>query len=145
MQSEAATPKAYIDSLPEDRRAAIRKVRAVIRKHLPKGFAEEMRWGMITYEVPLRIQPDTYNGKPLMYAAVASQKNHMAVYLTGAYGHEPTKKRFVDAWKAHGGQVDMGKSCVRFRKIEDLPLDALGEAIAAFSVDDFCALVERAR
>lgn len=145
MQSEATTPKQYIDGLPKDRQAPIRKLRALIRKNLPKGIVEEMRWGMICYEVPLRIEPDTYNGKPLMYAALASQKNHMAIYLTGVYGDPQLKTEFLDAWNAHGGRVDMGKSCIRFKAIDDLPLDAVGDAIAAFDVDEFVALVERAR
>ncbi len=143
MHSDAATPKQYIDLLPDDRRRAIRKVRATIRKHLPRGYVENMAWGMIAYSVPLSIQPDTYNGQPLMYAAIASQKNHMAIYLTGVYAHEPTRKKLVQQWKQSGGRLDMGKSCFRFRTIDDVPLDALGAAIAAFSVDEFIQLVSK--
>ena len=84
----------YLDSLPPDRREAISAVRSVILDHLPDGYEEEMRWGMISYEVPLAIQPDTYNGKPLMYAALASQKRHMAVYLSGIYADETARDEF---------------------------------------------------
>lgn len=145
MQSDAATVKEYVASLPDDRRKAIAKVRATIRKNLPKGYREEMRWGMICYEVPLSIEPDTYNGKPLMYAALASQKNHMAVYLTGVYADEVTRGDFEAAYRRTGKKMDMGKSCVRFKKLEDLPVELVGEAIASFEVDDFVALVDRAR
>lgn len=145
MQSDAATVKDYVASLPDDRRKAIAKVRATIRKNLPKGYREEMRWGMISYEVPLSIEPDTYNGKPLMYAALASQKNHMAVYLTGVYADPATRGDFEAAYRETGKRMDMGKSCVRFKKLEDLPVELVGEAIARFEVDEFVALVDRAR
>lgn len=143
MTSEIETVKDYVASLPEDRRKAIAKVRATIRKHLPKGYKEELRWGMICYEVPLRVKPDTYNGKPLQYAALASQKNHMAVYLNGVYADDATRKKFEKGYADSGCRMDMGKSCVRFKKLADLPLDVVGEAIAAFEVSEFVAMVEK--
>jgi len=145
VQSNATTVKEYLDGLPEDRRKAIAKVRAVIRKNLPKGFVETMNWGMITYEVPLKTVPDTYNGKPLMYAGLASQKNHMAVYLSNVYADPEITEWFLDAYKATGKKLDMGKSCVRFRKLENLPLDVIGEAIAYTSLEDFVELYDNAR
>ena len=96
-----------------------------------------MNWGMITYQVPLSDYPDTYNKKPLMYAALASQKNHMAVYLIGIYMDDQTRHGFEAKYLATGKKYDVGKSCVRFRKLEDLPLPLIGEAIAAYSVDAF--------
>ena len=96
-----------------------------------------MNWGMITYEVPLETCPETYNGKPLMYAALASQKNHMAVYLTGIYMSNETRREFETAYKATGKRFDAGKSCVRFRKLEDLPLPLIGETIASLEVKEF--------
>ena len=117
MHSDAKTVKEYLDSVPEDRRKAISAVRKVILKNLPKGYEETMNWGMISYDVPLEIYPDTYNGKPLMYAALASQKNHMAVYLTGIYMSEKSLKDFETAYKATGKRYDVGKSCVRFKKL----------------------------
>ena len=129
--------KEYFDELPDDRRKAIAKVRAVIRKNLPKGFVEEMSFGMISYVVPLTTFPDTYNGKPLMYAALASQKNYMAVYLRAVYSDPDHSDWFVANYKATGKRLDMGKSCVRFRTIDDLPLDVIGETIDRTSLDEF--------
>ena len=104
-----------------------------------------MNWGMITYQVPLSIKPDTYNRKPLLYAALASQKNHMAVYLSAIYGDGGARRRFEDAYRATGKPYDVGKSCVRFKKLDDLPLDVIGEAVGAFAVEDFIALSDAAR
>jgi hypothetical protein len=97
MHSDATTVKAYLDSLPDDRRTALAKVRTVIRKNLPAGYVEAMNWGMIVYEVPLTTYPDTYNGQPLAIAGLASQKNHMAVYLMGIYGSDALRERFEAA------------------------------------------------
>jgi hypothetical protein len=100
---------------------------------------------MITYQVPLSRHPDTYNKQPLMMAAVASQKNHMAVYLTGVYADDDSRKEFIAAYKETGKRLDMGKSCVRFRKLDDLPVELIGEAVARFSVDEFIELNDKAR
>lgn len=137
MRSEAKTVKEYLDGLPEERRKALSKVRAVVRKNLAKGFRESMNWGMITYEVPLSLCPDTYNGKPLLYAALASQKNHMAIYLTGCYMSDATRREFESAYAAAGKRLDAGKSCVRFKKVEDLPLEVIGDAVAEYTVEEF--------
>jgi uncharacterized protein YdhG (YjbR/CyaY superfamily) len=141
MRSDATTVDDYVASLPHDRREAVEAVRSLILASLPDGYEEVMNWGMITYEVPLDIEPDTYNGKPLMYAALASQKHHMAVYLTAVYSDEDSARSFKDAYLATGKPLDMGKSCVRFTRIEDLPLDLLGETIGATPIDEFVARV----
>ncbi len=101
-----------------------------------------MNWGMITYQVPLKTYPDTYNSQPLMYAALASQKNHMAVYLMGIYSAEGSRREFETAYKATGKRFDVGKSCVRFKKLDDLPLPLIGDTIAGMAVEEF---VERAK
>ena len=145
MRSDAATVEEYLESLPKDRRKAISTVREAILGALPGGYVEEMRWGMLSYEVPLAIAPDTYNGKPLMYAALASQKRHMAVYLSGVYADPEAREHFEEAYRATGKRFDMGKSCVRFRRLEDLPLDVIGDAIARHPVDDFVDLYHRGR
>ena len=137
MQSKAATVDEYLSELPDERREAIGKVRQTILDNLPQGYEEAMNWGMITYQVPLETYPDTYNGQPLMYAALASQKNHMAVYLTGIYMSDEARSRFEAAYKATGKRLDVGKSCVRFRKLDDLPLHLIGESIASESVEGF--------
>jgi uncharacterized protein YdhG (YjbR/CyaY superfamily) len=137
MRSEATTVKEYLAGLPEERRKAIAAVRREIRRNLPEGIEEAMNWGMISYQVPLRTFPDTYNGRPLLYAALASQKSHMAVYLTAIYMKEKSRRAFEAAYEATGKRMDVGKSCVRFRKLDDLPLPLIGEAVASMSVDEF--------
>ena len=101
-----------------------------------------MNWGMITYVVPLKDCPETYNGEPLIFAALANQKNHMAVYLVGVYGDEHLREEFVKSYKATGKKLDMGKSCVRFRRIDDLPLFLIGKAIGAVSKDELIDIYE---
>ena len=139
MQSNAETVEEYLDSLPEDRRGPISQVRDVINEHLPAGYVEQLDWGMISWVVPLEIKPDTYNGKPLCYASLASQKQHMAVYLMGMYTDGPELEWFRGEYAARGMKLDMGKSCVRFKTLDDLPLDVLGEAIGKIEVDELVA------
>ena len=135
MRSEATTVERYLAELPTERREAIEAVRSVILDHLPDGYVESMNWGMIAYEVPLETYPDTYNKQPLAFAALASQKNYMAVYLTGIYISDEARDEFEKAYRATGKRFDVGKSCVRFRKLEDLPLELIGETIEAIPVD----------
>jgi len=144
MRSDATTVDEYLASLPDDRRKAITEVREVILANLPNGYEEAMNWGMITYQVPIDTYPETYNKQPLMYAGLASQKNHMAVYLTGVYTSDDERASFEEEYRSTGKRLDMGKSCVRFRKLDDLPLDVIGRAIAARDVDSFIELVETA-
>jgi len=145
VRSEATTVKEYLAELPPDRRAALEAVRRVILEKLPEGYEEVMDWGMISYQVPLSRYPDTYNGRPLMYAALASQKGYMAVYLSAIYADTAARARFERAYKATGKRFDVGKSCVRFRKLDDLPLDVVGEAVAAFPLDRFIRQHEAGR
>lgn len=147
MAKKPTTVTEYLKGLPEDRRKALEAVRRVIRKNLPKGYAEGIQYGMIGYFVPHGLYPDGYHcdpSQPLPFASIASQKNHMAVYLMCVYGNEAHKAWFVKAWKATGKKLDMGKSCVRFKKIEDVPLDVLGEAIARVPVREFIVHYESA-
>jgi uncharacterized protein YdhG (YjbR/CyaY superfamily) len=143
MKSQATTVEQYLAELPDDRKTAIQAVRQKILECLPAGYEEAMNWGMITYQVPLDVYPDTYNGKPLMYAALASQKNHMAVYLTAIYMDDTARQAFEDAYKATGKRYDVGKSCVRFRKLENLPLDIIGDAIASMPLVEFVNRVKQ--
>ena len=142
MQSKAATVAEYLSEMPVDRREAIKKVRETILQNLPKGYEEVMNWGRITYQVPLEVYPDTYNKKPLMYAALANQKKHMAVYLTGIYLDEGIYQEFEEKYKKTGKRYDVGKSCVRFRKLDDLPLPLIGESIKAMAMDEFLERVK---
>ncbi|MBA3547906.1 MAG: DUF1801 domain-containing protein [Nannocystis sp.] len=133
MPSQAATVQQYLAELPADRRAAIEAVRAVIVKNLDKkGLEEGMQYGMIGYFVPHRLFPAGYHcdpRQPLPYAALASQKNHMAIYLMSAYGDADHENWLREAWAKAGKKLDMGKSCIRFKRVDDLALDVLGEAI----------------
>jgi hypothetical protein len=146
MKSNATNVKEYLDGLPEDRRAAISAVRKVILKNLPKGYAECIQYGMISYAVPHSIYPAGYHcdpSQPLPYTLIASQKNHMALYLCHVYGHKETRDWFCKAWKATGKKLDMGKSCVRFKKVEDIPLEVIGQVIARTPVKKYVESIEK--
>lgn len=145
MYSSAQTVKQYLDELPFERQADMHALRDLIFKNLPQGFEEAMNWGMITYQVPLAVFPDTYNGQPLMYAALASQKNHMALYLTSIYADPARKQAFEDAYKLSGNRLNAGKSCVRFRHLSELPLDLIAQTISSMSMDEFIQLAKSAR
>jgi hypothetical protein len=132
MKSTATTVREYLEQLPADRRASIESVRAVILKNLDPLFEEGMQYGMIGYYVPHRVYPPGYHcdpAEPLPFVCLASQKNYMSVYLGCVYGHAERERWFHEAWAKAGKKLDMGKSCVRFRKLDDLALDVLGEAI----------------
>jgi hypothetical protein len=132
MQSKATTVTQYLASLPEDRRRAISAVRDVILENLDKDYEEGIQYGMLSYYVPHKVFPAGYHcdpKQPLPFASLASQKNHMAVYLMGIYGQPEQEKWFRAAWAKTGKKLDMGKSCVRFKKLEDVALDVVGEAI----------------
>jgi hypothetical protein len=145
MKSSARTPGAYVASLPADRRLAITRIRAEILKNLPEGFEDTVDFGHIAYVVPLKRFPCTYNGHPLMYAALGSQKRHMAVYLTPVYADPATEKWFKAEYRKSGKKLDMGKSCVRFAKLYDLPLELSGRAIARTPLEEFVRRCEAAR
>ena len=140
VQSKANTVDQYLAELPPDRREAINGVRKVILKNLPDGLEEVMQYGMISYVVPFKLFPAGYHCDPsqqLCFAGLASQKNHFAIYLMTVYGHKETQEWFVKAYKASGKKLDMGKSCVRFKKLDDLPLDVIGQAVARVPVDKY--------
>ena len=145
MQSGADSVQAYLAELPDDRREIVEAVRSVVLENLPVGFEEGMQYGMIGYYVPLERYPVTYNGQPLGVAALGSQKRHLSLYLMGIYGDDGEGSWFRERWAGTGKKLDMGKSCVRFRRLDDLALDVVGEAIARTSVDDFIAVYERSR
>jgi uncharacterized protein YdhG (YjbR/CyaY superfamily) len=145
VQSAAATVADYLDALPPERRAVIAEVRKVIRRNLPKGYQEVMNWGAITYELPLERYPNTYNGQPLCYAALAAQKNHFALYLMSVYGDKKLEQELRDAFRKAGKKLDMGKSCVRFKSVDQLPLDAIGRIIAAVPPEKYIAIYAKSR
>jgi hypothetical protein len=143
--NQPRNPAEYLAGLPAERRAVVAKVRGLIRRHLPRGYRECVRWGMLSYEIPLSRYPETYNGQPLAYVALAAQKNHCALYLMGTYADGQQSARLAAAFKKAGKRVDMGKSCLRFRSLDDLPLAAIGETIASTSPERFIALYEAGR
>ena len=132
VKSSATTVKEYLASLPADRRAGVEAVRKVILKNLDKDYEESMLWGMIGYAVPHRVWPLGYHcdpKKPLMMAALANQKDNITVYLMSVYSSKTERAWFEQAWAKTGKRLNMGGSCVRFKKIEDAALDVIGEAI----------------
>jgi hypothetical protein len=133
MQSKAGTVEQYLEGLPDDRREAIQAVREVILKNLDKsGYEEGMQYGMIGYYVPHRVFPAGYHcdpRQPLPFASIASQKSHMALYLMCVYGNPEHEAWFREEWAKSGKKLDMGKSCVRFKKLSDVPLDVVGKMI----------------
>jgi uncharacterized protein DUF1801 len=141
----ARTVEAYLGKLPADRREAIAKVRDTINASLPAGYEEGIQYGMISWCVPLSRFPDTYNGHPLAIASLASQKNYMALHLMGVYGESGLRAWFRDAFAKAGKRLDMGKACVRFKSIDALPLDVIGETIRRVPVGAFLALYEDSR
>jgi hypothetical protein len=146
MQSKAVTVEQYLSQLPEDRRDAINAVRRVILDNLDNDYEEGMQYGMIGYYVPHRIYPAGYHcdpTKPLTYACLASQKNYMSLYLMCVYGGGEHAKWFQTAWANTGKKLDMGKACVRFKKLEDLALDVIGEAIKRMPAKKYVEYYEK--
>jgi hypothetical protein len=132
MQSKATSVEEYLAELSEDRRAAISVVRKVILENLDEDYEECMQYGMIGYVVPHRVYPAGYHcnpNQPLPFAGLASQKNHMSIYLMCVYGGGEHEQWFREAWARTGKKLDMGKACIRFKKVEDLALDVIGESI----------------
>jgi len=144
-QNKAKTVAEYLASLPPDRRAAISGARDFVRKHLPSGYVEEMDWGAITWAVPLSRFADTYNGRPLCYAALAATKRGGSLYLMPVYGDKALEAEFRAAFKRAGKKLDMGKSCVHFRTLDDLALDAVAKALASATPDEWIRRYEVSR
>jgi hypothetical protein len=142
VQSKATTVEEYLEELPEDRRKSIAEVRKVLQKSLPKGYEEMIGWGMIAYCVPLEKYPDTYNKQPLCYVGLAAQKNYNALYLMGAYATSKQEQALRDAFKKAGKKLDMGKSCVRFRTADDLPLDVIGDIVGRVPPEQWIKIYE---
>ena len=134
----------YLAEQSDERREALARVRDVVLEHLPEGIEETIAYGMIAYVVPLDRFADTYNGQPLMHTALANQKQHMSLYLNAIYGDEGLREEFERDYRATGKRYDVGRSCVRFRRLDDLPLDVVGRAIGATSAENLIAMHEAA-
>jgi hypothetical protein len=145
MQSKAKTVEAYLAELPAERREALEALRAVFRKNLPQGYEEGMQYGMIGYYVPHSVYPPGYHcdpKQPVPFAGLASQKNHMSMYLMCIYSDAGHQAWFQKAWQATGKKLDMGKACIRFKKLEDVPLEVVGQAVKRVPVSEFLAHYE---
>ena len=145
MRSAAQTVEAYLEELPPDRREALAAVRGVILDHLPEGYEESMQSGMIGYSVPLARYPTTYNKQPLGIAALASQKRYMVVYLNSVYADPAEEAWFKERYAASGKKLDMGKSCLRFRKLDDIALDVVAEELERWPVERYIEHYEATR
>ena len=145
MTSTAETVEDYLEELPADRRDVVQRVRVLVNEHLPEGYVECMQYGMISWVVPLERYPTTYNRQPLAVLSLAAQKSAYSLYLMGLYADEDTAERFRRRWVATGRRLDMGKSCLRFRRFEDLDTELIGEAVEGLGVDEFVEAAERAR
>jgi len=145
VSSSAKTVEAYLSELPEERRKIISQMRVFILKHLPDGYEETMNWGMISYEIPLSTYPKTYNKKPLLYLALAAQKNFNSLYLMNIYQDSKQLEFLMKAFADSDLKPDMGKSCLHFNKLEDLPLDDIGAIIGSMPPAFFIAVFEQAR
>ena len=146
MQSKATTPDQYIAELPEDRKEIMQKLRETVKKNLPKGFEETMQYGMLGYVVPHSIYPDGYHCNPkdaLPFMALASQKNHIGFYHMGIYSDPDLMKWFTEEYPKHASnKLDMGKSCIRFKNLKNIPFELLGELTTKISVDEWIAKYE---
>ena len=141
-RSTATTADEYLASLPDDRRATVAAVRNTILANLPEGYVETVGFGMLCYVIPLSRYPKTYNRQPLSYVSLGSQKNYVSLYLMGVYGNPEQEKLLRDGFAKAGRKLDMGKSCVRFRTLDDLPLDVIAETVANTPPEKFIARYE---
>jgi hypothetical protein len=143
--SKAKTVAEYLKRLPPDRRRSLAAVRRVVRENLPKGYQESIGWGAITYAIPLKVYPNTYNGQPLCIAALTAGKHKCSLHLMAAYGDPPTRKWLEEQFRKSGKKLDMGKACIHFTTPEDLPLDAVAQVIRRVTPDKYIARYEAAR
>lgn len=146
MQSSATTPDEYIATLPEDRKIAIQKIREILLENLPNGFSEEMQYGMIGYVIPHSLYPSGYHCDPkipLPFMSLASQKNFIALYHMGIYGDNKLHDWFISEYPKHSRRkLDMGKSCIRFKKTEDIPYELIGQLAGKMTPEAWIDLYE---
>lgn len=145
VQSGASTVAQYLASLPPDRRAVMARVRTAVKRAMPKGYKESMGFGMICWSVPLAVLPDTYNGQPLCYVALAAQKSHTALYLMGPYGDPALLAELKAGYESAGVRLDMGKSCLRFKALDDIALDVVSRVISRLPVATYVAMYRKTR
>jgi uncharacterized protein YdhG (YjbR/CyaY superfamily) len=146
MQSQAITVDTYLDELPKDRKETVKKLYTSVKKNLPKGFVPIMQYGMISFVVPHKLYPPGYHCKPtdaLPFIGIAAQKNFIAIYHMGIYANPTLLQWFTDAYtKADLGKLDMGKSCIRFKKAEQIPFTLIAELSKKITVEEWIACYE---
>ena len=141
----ALTVNQWLASVPAERKDAINTVREVVNRRLPRGYEETVDWGMLAWVVPFATLPNTHNGRPLLLAALGAHRKLMTVYLMSVYGDPKLRREFETAYKKTGKKLDMGGCCVHFKKLDDLPLDVVGNTIARVAVDQYVERYENAR
>jgi hypothetical protein len=145
VSSKATTVDDYLAELPPERRAIVASVRDLVRRNLPEGYQETMNWGMISYEIPLERYRHTHNKQPLSYVGLAAQKNFYTLYLNAAYQDRDGRKRLEREFQKAGKKLDMGKSCLHFKRLEDLPLDVIARVVASTPPEKFIEQYEAGR
>jgi uncharacterized protein YdhG (YjbR/CyaY superfamily) len=148
MKQEYGTPEEYLDLLPSDRRDAMEKLRKAIKDNLPKGFSEVIQYGMISYVVPLSAYPAGYLGDPkvpLPFVSIASQKGHISLYHMGFYARKDLLNWFVEEYSRTGSKIDMGKSCIRFRKMDKIPYPLIGDLVNRMTPSEWIQVYESGR
>ena len=144
-RSSATTVAAYLKELPPERRKLVQVLRADVKSNLPAGYVEAMNWGMISYEIPLKTFPDTYNKQPLSYAAIANQKHYVSLYLSCVYMDPVLRDRFAESFEQQGLPFDAGKSCIRFKEGSKIPNDLVAEAVGMFTPAEFIEVYRASR
>ena len=142
MKSDSRTVEEYIKQIPDQWRAIVEEVRGKLVACIDSGFVESLRWGMITYEVPLEVSGPTYNQQPLSFVALAAQKQYCSLYLMAIYASPDKREKVEQAFAKRALKADMGKSCIRFKRIEDIPLDEILSMLAEITVEDFLAIAK---
>lgn len=145
VSSLAKTVQQYLDELPAERRTDITALVELVRDSLPAGYEQVMAWGMVGYQVPMSISGPTYNNQPIGPVAIAAQKHHISLYLLSIYASQQLTDEFRSRWTASGKRLDMGKSCIRFRSLEDADLDTIRWAVSLLTPFEFCELYRRAK
>ena len=144
-KSHTMTVAAFLATLTDERRREFRRVRAVIRQHLPSGYEEVVTKGMLVYQVPFKRYSDTYNGCPLWYVAIAPQKAYLSLHLMPVYGNAAQAQRLKEGFRAAGKKLDMGKACIRFKAADDLALETIGQIVASIPMDRWIQMAQAMR
>jgi hypothetical protein len=144
-KTSSTTVATFLAKLPAECRREVERVRAVVRRHLPAGYEEVVSKNMLVYQVPLERYSDTYNGHPLWYAALASEKSYLSLHLMCVYGDPAQTQRLKDGFRAAGKRLDMGKACIHFKTADDLPMDVIGELVASTPLDRWVEIARAAR